>query len=117
MSAPPRDDVLAHRAFTTRLPPPGSGRTRARFRRLWSWAAVSPTLGRLAEAHHDARAGGPRMLALGTDVQLRLAEVELYRRQCHAESDLEVLGSIAAERDVGAPDQPGAPTLDQRSGS
>ena len=35
------------------LPPPGSGRTRTRFDELFRIAAISPTLGRLAEAHYD----------------------------------------------------------------
>jgi len=36
-------------------------------------------------------------------VHVELAEVDLYRRQCHAERDLEVLGRIAARspNDVG----------------
>jgi len=36
------------------LPRPGSGQTAARFRALWKLASRSPSLGRLAEAHHDA---------------------------------------------------------------
>ena len=36
------------------LPLPGGGNTSDRFRTLWSFAARSPSLGRLVEAHHDA---------------------------------------------------------------
>jgi len=36
------------------LPLPGAGNTSLRFRALWSFAAGSPSLGRVAEAHHDA---------------------------------------------------------------
>ncbi len=66
------------------LPPPGSGQTIERFRRLWALAERSPSLCRLLEAHHDAKsilaeaavavpdawrfgvwaAGGPRPLVL-----------------------------------------------------
>jgi hypothetical protein len=42
------------RALPTRLPCPGSGRTRDRFDGLWQIASRSPSLGRLAEAHYDA---------------------------------------------------------------
>jgi alkylation response protein AidB-like acyl-CoA dehydrogenase len=38
------------------LPSPGSGRTRARFDELFRIATISPTLGRLAEAHYDGAA-------------------------------------------------------------
>lgn len=38
------------------LPLPGGGETGLRFRRLWEIAATDPSLGRLAEAHHDANA-------------------------------------------------------------
>jgi alkylation response protein AidB-like acyl-CoA dehydrogenase len=38
------------------LPPPGSGFTRTRFDELFRIAALSPTLGRLAEAHYDGAA-------------------------------------------------------------
>ena len=38
------------------LPAPGAGSTRDRFRALWSIAAKSPSLARVAEAHHDAHA-------------------------------------------------------------
>lgn len=36
------------------LPVPGTGGTAARFEALWNIARRSPSLGRLAEAHHDA---------------------------------------------------------------
>lgn len=39
-----------------RLPQPGRGRTPERFRALWMLASRSPSIGRLAEAHHDALA-------------------------------------------------------------
>lgn len=38
------------------LPYPGGGQTIERFRRLWATAERSPSLGRLLEAHHDAKA-------------------------------------------------------------
>ncbi len=38
------------------LPVPGSGETAARFSALWDFGARSPSLGRVAEAHHDAQA-------------------------------------------------------------
>jgi alkylation response protein AidB-like acyl-CoA dehydrogenase len=44
------------RSLPDELPPPGSGRTRSRFEELFRIAALSPTLGRLAEAHYDGAA-------------------------------------------------------------
>lgn len=43
-----------------------------------------------------ARALGPRPLAADVDVIARDAALSLYRRQCHAERDLEVLGDLSA---------------------
>jgi hypothetical protein len=39
-----------------------------------------------------ARAVGPGPLAHEPDVHVAIAEADLYRRQCHAERDLEILG-------------------------
>jgi alkylation response protein AidB-like acyl-CoA dehydrogenase len=41
------------------------------------------------------RALGPAPMAMGDDVHLVIAECDLYRRQCHAERDLEQLGRLA----------------------
>ena len=41
------------------------------------------------------RALGPRPLALDADHARRVAELQLYVRQDHAERDLEVLGNLA----------------------
>lgn len=47
---------------------------------------------------HLTRATGPRLLAHVGDVHHELAEVDLYRRQCHAERDLEILGELSRPR-------------------
>jgi hypothetical protein len=44
------------------------------------------------------RALGPRPLVRNPDVVRRIAEVQLYVRQCHAERDLDALGSAEAHR-------------------
>ncbi|NLA34114.1 MAG: acyl-CoA dehydrogenase [Actinobacteria bacterium] len=54
---------------------------------------------------HLTRAAGPRLLAHVGDVHQQLAEVELYRRQCHAERDLEILGELARPRPPLDPDR------------
>jgi hypothetical protein len=41
-----------------------------------------------------ARAEGPGPLAHDPDVHLAVIETDLYRRQCHAERDLETLGRL-----------------------
>jgi len=40
------------------------------------------------------RALGPAPMAMDPDVHLVMAECDLYRRQCHAERDLEALGAL-----------------------
>lgn len=91
---------------------------------LWSMHAVITEAGReidvapddSAEAHRRAlrvrhtvdvtiddifrritRAIGPGPLAHRPGLHVELAEVDLYRRQCHAERDLEVLGGLVTE--------------------
>jgi hypothetical protein len=44
------------------------------------------------------RALGPRPLIRNPDVVRRIAEVQLYVRQCHAERDLDALGSAETDR-------------------
>jgi hypothetical protein len=44
------------------------------------------------------RALGPRPYAFNPGFQTRMAEVDLYRRQCHAERDLQRLGELVADR-------------------
>lgn len=44
-----------------------------------------------------ARALGPGPLAYQPDLHLVLSEVDLYRRQCHAERDLEALGRLVLD--------------------
>ena len=44
------------------------------------------------------RALGPRPLVRDPDVVRRIAEVQLYVRQCHAERDLDALGSAETDR-------------------
>lgn len=41
-----------------------------------------------------SRRAGPRALAFDAGLSRRIAEVQLYRRQCHAEHDLVVLGGL-----------------------
>lgn len=45
-----------------------------------------------------ARAIGPGPLAHDVDLHVALAATDLYRRQCHAERDLEALGALSAAR-------------------
>ena len=49
-------------------------------------------------AERLTRALGPGPLAHTPEMHIHLAETELYRRQCHAERDLEVLGALVATR-------------------
>lgn len=53
---------------------------------------VDTAVGEIAD--RTGRALGPGPMAHGTDIHRRLAEADLYRRQCHAERDLEVLGKL-----------------------
>ncbi|MCU1396357.1 MAG: hypothetical protein JWM34_4785 [Ilumatobacteraceae bacterium] len=65
---------------------------------------VDRSVGEMAE--RLTRALGPGPLAHRPDVHLHLAETELYRRQCHAERDLEVLGGLAPVSPPVAPSRP-----------
>lgn len=53
-------------------------------------------------AERFARALGPRPLVADADVVERVAALAIYRRQCHAERDLEALGALASSADAGA---------------
>lgn len=44
------------------------------------------------------RAAGPRPFAFDAEISRRIAEVQLYIRQCHAERDLEALGRVIREQ-------------------
>ncbi len=47
---------------------------------------------------HAIRAGGPRLLANDRWASMRVAELQLYIRQHHAEADHETLGRLAVDR-------------------
>lgn len=53
------------------------------------------------------RALGPAPFAFRPDLHLTVAEIDLYRRQCHAERDLEQLGRLVAGRGRPAVDTAG----------
>jgi alkylation response protein AidB-like acyl-CoA dehydrogenase len=71
---------------------PGAARRRARIVRHLVDRAATEAIERFG------RALGPRPLIRDGDVARRIAEVQLYVRQCHAERDLDALGAAELDR-------------------
>jgi alkylation response protein AidB-like acyl-CoA dehydrogenase len=103
--------VLTHAAYEIDAVDPdddagGAGRMRALRVRHIVDVLVADITSRLP------RALGPGPLAHDPDLHIALAEVDLYRRQCHAERDLEQLGTdIARAHITNTETTPCAPSL------